>query len=259
MLEAKQRSLGNLKPPFKPGQPEPPGVGRPRSDGPATKTLRKQLRKRFPNDPQGRRFIQLMIEGLVKQAIKGNVYAAGLIFERLEDRMPMPVEGDLPCVINDVVQPNKSRYPEIDKNSLLLRDSPHRRELMGRLTLAMKRSLPRDRKTPRPFVRNTGCTSRWTACVALDSGLGRGPQTWGSTRRILLGRGRAGSPAGSVFRNMTCEECRRHMCTDHLLSKLRCAECRQIKIERFYRLAAEATLVAVFAIFGWLLAVTPSE
>lgn len=50
-----------------------------------------------------------------------------------------------------------------------------------------KQSLPRDRKTPRPFVRNTGCASRWTACVALDSGLGRDPQTWGSTRRILLG------------------------------------------------------------------------
>jgi hypothetical protein len=53
---------------------------------------------------------------------------------------------------------------------------------------------------------------------------------------------------------MTCEECRRRMCTDDLLSNLRCAECRQINFEPFYRLIAKAALVAVSGIFGWLLA-----
>ena len=60
--------------------------------------------------------------------------------------------------------------------------------------------------------------------------------------------------SGETIRNMTCEECRRRMCTDYLLNTLRCAECRQIKLERFHRLIVKAALVAVSGIFGWLLA-----
>jgi hypothetical protein len=68
--------------------------------------LRKLLVKRFPNDPQGRTYMKLVIEGVVKQAIRGNVFAAGLVFERLEGRMPLPVEGDMPAVINVIVRRN---------------------------------------------------------------------------------------------------------------------------------------------------------
>jgi hypothetical protein len=64
-----------------------------------------------------------MIEGLVKQAIKGNVYAAALVFERLEGRLGLPVESDLPCVINVVVQRNKERFPTLDKSKLLEADT----------------------------------------------------------------------------------------------------------------------------------------
>lgn len=53
---------------------------------------------------------------------------------------------------------------------------------------------------------------------------------------------------------MTCRECRRQMCTDELLSNLRCAECRQIKFERFYHLATKAAMFALSGIFGWMLA-----
>jgi hypothetical protein len=52
---------------------------------------------------------------------------------------------------------------------------------------------------------------------------------------------------------MTCKQCRQQMCTDDLLNNLRCAECRQIQFERFYRVAARAALVALSGIFGWLL------
>jgi hypothetical protein len=46
------------------------------------------------------------------------------------------------------------------------------------------------------------------------------------------------------------------MCTDDLLSNLRCADCRQIQFERFYRFAAKAALVALSGVFSWMLART---
>ena len=42
---------------------------------------------------------------------------------------------------------------------------------------------------------------------------------------------------------MTCRECRAEMCTDGLLSQLRCAECRQIKFETFCNVALKAGLI----------------
>ena len=105
-LEAKQRSLQNLRPPFQPGQPAPAGAGRPRSDGPATKELRRLLRKKFPKDPQQRSYLKLVVESLVKQAIRGNVFAQQLLWERLEGRVPLPTETDMPCNITLVVNRN---------------------------------------------------------------------------------------------------------------------------------------------------------
>lgn len=119
-LEAKRRSLANLRAPFAKGQAPPHGVGRPKKDGPATRELRGLLTKKFPNDPQGRSYLKLMIEGLVKSAIKGNVLAANLIMERLEGRTPLPVESDMPCLITVVVNRNQQRYPEIDQQRLML-------------------------------------------------------------------------------------------------------------------------------------------
>ena len=42
---------------------------------------------------------------------------------------------------------------------------------------------------------------------------------------------------------MNCRACRAAMCTDGPLSQLRCAECRQIKFERFCSVALKAGLV----------------
>ena len=53
--------------------------------------------------------------------------------------------------------------------------------------------------------------------------------------------------------NMTCETCREQMCTDSLLTKLRCAECRQIKFEQISKAVFHASLVVLGGIFGWLL------
>jgi hypothetical protein len=43
-----------------------------------------------------------------------------------------------------------------------------------------------------------------------------------------------GSPAGGIPREtpMSCETCQAEMCTTGGLSKLRCAECRQLTFER---------------------------
>ena len=43
--------------------------------------------------------------------------------------------------------------------------------------------------------------------------------------------------------SVTCRECRAAMCTDELLSKLRCAECRQIKLEYVCHVLLKAGLI----------------
>ena len=121
--EARARSLGNLRPPRRPGDPplNPHNLGgRPPKDGPASRELRKLLRKKFPGDPVERTYMQLMIEGLVKAAIKGSTLAAALIFERLEGRLPLPVESEMPANITVIVNRNQPRNPEIDQQRLLL-------------------------------------------------------------------------------------------------------------------------------------------
>jgi hypothetical protein len=43
------------------------------------------------------------------------------------------------------------------------------------------------------------------------------------------------------------------MCTDDLLSKLRCAECRQFEFDRLFEVALRASLLALGGLFAWLL------
>jgi hypothetical protein len=52
---------------------------------------------------------------------------------------------------------------------------------------------------------------------------------------------------------MSCYECRRRMCTENLLSELRCAECRQIRFERVCGIAVKAIVLAISGVFGWLI------
>ena len=111
-VEAKNRSLANLRPPFRKGQPAPVGAGRPRKDGIFTSTARRFAKKKFPGDAASRTYGELVVESMFKQAIKGNVYAAQLLFERLEGRVALPSESEMPCVINVQLTLNKPRYPE---------------------------------------------------------------------------------------------------------------------------------------------------
>jgi hypothetical protein len=118
--ESKERSLKNRKP-FKKGQGPPPGVGRPKKDGPASRELRRILRSKFPGDRQERSYMRLVIEGLVNAAIKGNMLAASLIFDRLEGRLPFPIEGEMPATIVVQVHRNVPRAEcELMKESLLV-------------------------------------------------------------------------------------------------------------------------------------------
>jgi hypothetical protein len=41
------------------------------------------------------------------------------------------------------------------------------------------------------------------------------------------------------------------MCTDGVLSKLRCAECRQIKFAQLREIAEKASLIALGGFFAW--------
>ena len=118
-LEAKQRALRNLKAPRRPGDPplNPNNLGgRPPKDGPATRELRKMLRAKFPGDPQGRTYLKLVVESLIKSAIKGNIFAQQLLWERYEGRLPMPELTDLPVNIVVQVNRNQPRYPELKKS-----------------------------------------------------------------------------------------------------------------------------------------------
>lgn len=70
--------------------------------------------------------------------------------------------------------------------------------------------------------------------------------------------GRAhGSPAGripgSLGVRVHCDRCRSQMCTDDLLSKLRCAECRQFEFDRLFEVALRASPLALGGLFAWLL------
>jgi hypothetical protein len=118
--------------------------------------------------------------------------------------------------------------------------------------------LPRllDRASPpRPQVQSVQNSSargapRWTARVAeQDEGdlpvhhLGGGPH----------GLSSGGAPSVKLVVNVTCDECRAQMCTDDLLSNLRCAECRQLKFEQFFDAGIKAAIFTVGSVCAWLL------
>ena len=52
---------------------------------------------------------------------------------------------------------------------------------------------------------------------------------------------------------MNCYSCRPLMYTEGVLSKLRCARCRQIKLAQFWDLALPASLMALGGLFVWFL------
>ena len=53
--------------------------------------------------------------------------------------------------------------------------------------------------------------------------------------------------------DVNCDRCRAQMCTDGLLSNLRCAECRQIEFDRFFEVLLRTSLIALGSLFAWLL------
>jgi len=50
---------------------------------------------------------------------------------------------------------------------------------------------------------------------------------------------------------VNCDICRARMCTDGVLSKLRCAECRQIKFAQLREITEKASLIALAGFFAW--------
>jgi hypothetical protein len=59
--------------------------------------------------------------------------------------------------------------------------------------------------------------------------------------------------------NMTCNECRQRMCTDELLTRLRCADCRHAQFEQFYDVAFVTLLIAVTEALTWILWRRPQD
>ena len=52
---------------------------------------------------------------------------------------------------------------------------------------------------------------------------------------------------------MTCSECRERMCTDGVLNRVRCANCRQVKFEQFYDLTFALVFLDSAQFISWLI------
>jgi hypothetical protein len=50
---------------------------------------------------------------------------------------------------------------------------------------------------------------------------------------------------------MNCHACRAEMCTEGLLSKLRCAECRQIRLDQFCDATLKVALIILSSVLVW--------
>lgn len=101
----------------------------------------------------------------------------------------------------------------------------------------------------------SGKVPRWAARV-LAEGLLAGT---GRVRSASLGEGTRAVQRGAFPEetgggaSVTCAECRAEMCTTELLSKLRCAECHQIRRNELYDFAHGAFLVGLGGVTAWLL------
>jgi hypothetical protein len=84
-LTGRARSLANLKP-FRPGH-SVKSPGRPRKNHILERELERALKLKVPSDPQGRSFYRLICESIARQAAKGSVEHARLIFDRTLGRV----------------------------------------------------------------------------------------------------------------------------------------------------------------------------
>lgn len=86
----------------------------------------------------------------------------------------------------------------------------------------------------------------------------------GELTESYLGGGRIRQSSGEYSpelrgSQLTCDICRARMCTEGVLSKLRCAECRQIKSDQFREVAAKSSLIALGSFFLWYLLFRSTE
>jgi hypothetical protein len=85
LSESRKRSVANLKPAWPKGISGNPS-GRPRK--PITEAYAAVAEQKYPDDPEGRTYAQLIAEGQCKAAIKGKTDAAREIREALEGKTP---------------------------------------------------------------------------------------------------------------------------------------------------------------------------
>jgi hypothetical protein len=88
----KERSLRNLeKGMWKPGQSGNPR-GRPPNESSLTALLRQELANTCPADQKGRTWKELIVEAMMRLAIKGNSTAINTVFERIEGKVKDEVD-----------------------------------------------------------------------------------------------------------------------------------------------------------------------
>jgi hypothetical protein len=83
---------------------------------PFTEAVIKVLNRKVPNDPRGRIFVDLIVEALVRKAIKGNIRAIKEITDRVEGQVPLPREDEHDqrpaiTIISDKSGPNRNVPP----------------------------------------------------------------------------------------------------------------------------------------------------
>jgi hypothetical protein len=102
---------------FKPGQSGNPAGGRKKG---LSDEVRKFLTKKVPNDPQGRMYLEKLVESMVKRAIKKSDVLMKEIFDRVEGKVPNdPAEAaqyGVKIIIADIPGPPGEFNQFIDEN-----------------------------------------------------------------------------------------------------------------------------------------------
>jgi hypothetical protein len=114
------RPLPPVETRWKPGESGNP-KGRPKNGESLTSLLRELVFSACPNDPERRRFAELLVRRVLQEALKGDLRSFKEICNRLEGRVPFPIERVVPKEPDRRVRP--SGAPQIlsldDKNELL--------------------------------------------------------------------------------------------------------------------------------------------
>lgn len=114
---SKKRGPGR---PFRKGQSGNPR-GRPKNKTSLTALLRKEIHKICPEDRQNRSYEELIVMATMRLAMQGNATALGLVWERMDGKLPLAVResasGPIHLNVRYIDSPVQNPSPSDEKRS----------------------------------------------------------------------------------------------------------------------------------------------